>query len=97
MQRARVFVLREKQNEVLSKVKEIFEQYLDRDEQNDPLNLDKTKKELEDAFQIKFDDGDDLPDQLGESDYHVAALVARKMLDKNPPDTKPPWFSPWNN
>jgi len=103
MTRARVLVLREKQQEVLPRCEELYRRFfpdtsLDDSEDDDafdtPLGaIISTLQEAERVFEIKISTKffKEYADPL-----NLAADVALALLDKNPPDTKPPWNSPWD-
>jgi hypothetical protein len=99
MPRARVFVLREKQSQVLSSLKDLHSRFLQLEFENDaddydPLAVQELAQELSSMFGIELK-SNCIKEHVG-SDLEIAGLIARKLLDKNPPDTIPPWTSPWN-
>lgn len=98
MPRARVFVLREKQMEVLPKIEPVFTRWLDSEDTEDRNSrLERARDELYALFKsIEFSEAE-LDIHISESKYGLAALIARKLLDKDVPDTKPEWFAPWND
>ncbi len=97
MPRARVFVLRDKQKEVYPQVAPIFERFVDSEDRDDMnTRLERAKDEIIALFDIEFTEAE-LTNHITESGYHLAALVAHKLLDKDIPDTKPEWFAPWDD
>lgn len=100
MLRARVFVLRDKQNEVLPACKELIDLHLpdtggdDDDSPHDPSAVAKLHREVERVFEVMI--GDDEFEEVFSSDLALSGLIARRLLDRNPPDTIPPWNAPWD-
>ncbi len=97
MPRARVLVFREKQLEVLPRVQPLFARWLDSEDTDDrSTRLKQAREDITLLFaDIEFSE-EELDDNISESDYHLAALIAHKLLDKDVPDTKPAWFAPWS-
>ena len=84
--------------EVLPKVEPVFARWLDSEDTEDRnTRLERARGELYALFKtIEFSEAE-LDEHISETEYQLAALVARKLLDKEVPDTKPEWFAPWSN
>ncbi|WP_419826835.1 hypothetical protein [Sphingomonas sp.] len=94
MTRARVFVLREKQAEVLSAgLSALYNAWISTEDGPDDLAARQAiSTHLYDFYDVLYS-----PEQVEdwESAELLAASVARVVLTRDPPNTKPPWNALW--
>ena len=95
MKRSRVFVLREAQSAVLPQVKNILLSCIT-DNEDDYTDKERccVAESIKGIFDVEFSI-EDTRQEWGMEEYGLAGHVAKLLLDKDPPDTKPPWSAPW--
>lgn len=100
--RAREFVLRDKRRTIQDEVDRICRLYWEAPDEIDGKALsDEIKAGLETAFAMTIHLGaEEFEEQLcgavPPSGFEtVGTLVAKKLLDRAPPSTKPAWAEPW--
>ena len=93
--RAREFVLRDKRRSVQRQVDDICGAYWDTDD--DAVIVPQVRARLEETFCLTIHLSDEQFRELLSSSpaEPIATLVAKKLLDRDPPDTKPAWTAPW--
>ncbi|SEG64343.1 hypothetical protein SAMN04488144_13210 [Methylobacterium sp. 190mf] len=95
MRRAHEFVLRDKKRSLQRQVDEICRAYFDAED--DAVAVPAIRMRLERDFDLAIHlDDQQMHELLGTLPAEaLATLVAKKLLDRDPPDTKPAWCAPW--